>query len=78
MEEAVNTYRANYPETPIVYSDIRKITRGGGRKKVLDFFSQFGIEEGGYDILDGSPPCSTFSTSGKRKRKNTSKECEIF
>ena len=69
VEEAVNTYRANYPETPIVYSDIRKITRGGGRKKVLDFFSQFGIEEGGYDILDGSPPCSTFSTSGKGKEK---------
>lgn len=69
VPEAVQTYKANYPNTPVEMIDIRKITSRGGRRYVLDWFKSFGIEEGGYDILDGSPPCSTFSTSGKGKKK---------
>ena len=69
IPEAVQTYKANYPTTPVEMIDIRKITRRGGRQYVLDWFKSYGIEEGNYDILDGSPPCSTFSTSGKGKKK---------
>jgi len=69
IPEAVQTYKANYPSTPVEMIDIRKITRRGGRQYVLDWFKSYGIEEGEYDILDGSPPCSTFSTSGKGKKK---------
>ena len=69
IPEAVQTYKANYPSTPVEMIDIRKITRRGGRQYVLDWFKSHGIEEGEYDILDGSPPCSTFSTSGKGKKK---------
>ena len=69
IPEAVQTYKANYPSTPVEMIDIRKITRRGGRQYVLDWFKSYGIEEGEYDILDGSPPCSTFSTSGMGKKK---------
>lgn len=69
IPEAVQTYKANYPSTPVEMIDIRKITRRGGRRYVLDWFKSYGIEPGEYDILDGSPPCSTFSTSGKGKQK---------
>lgn len=75
VDEAVATYRANYPETPVAAMDIRKgITRRGGRDSVLKFFREHGIEEGDYDILDGSPPCSTFSTAGKGEKKNEQKD----
>jgi DNA (cytosine-5)-methyltransferase 1 len=63
---AVDTYKSNYPDTPVEMIDIRKITRG---KYVNEWFESYGIQKGEYDILDGSPPCSTFSTSGKGKKK---------
>lgn len=66
---AADTYRLNYPDTPVEEIDIRKITRKGGKKYVTDWFQKYGIAEGCYDILDGSPPCSTFSTSGKGEIK---------
>lgn len=72
---AAQTYRLNYPDTEVVNLDIRKITRRGGRKAVLDFFAQFGIGLGDLDILDGSPPCTTFSiaSAGKGKEKSERK-----
>lgn len=77
VDEAVATYRANYPETPVAAMDIRKgITRRGGRDHVLKFFRDYGIEEGDYDILDGSPPCSTFSLAGKGEKKNEQKNVQ--
>lgn len=66
---AADTYRLNYPSTPVEQIDIRKVTRKGGRKYVIDWFQKYGIAEGEYDILDGSPPCSTFSTAGKGEIK---------
>jgi DNA-cytosine methyltransferase len=66
---AANTYRLNYPTTPVEEIDIRKITRKGGKKYVNEWFLAHGIAEGKYDILDGSPPCSTFSTAGKGEIK---------
>ena len=73
IPEGVNTYLQNYPNTPYEMVDIRKITRRGGRDYVVKFFKERGIEVGGFDLLDGSPPCSTFSTSGKGQKKNEEK-----
>lgn len=63
---AVDTYKSNYPETPLEMVDIRKITK---KSKLIKIFEKYNIKFGEYDILDGSPPCSTFSTAGKGKKK---------
>ena len=57
VEEARNTYHQNFPETPIMPDDIKKLT---GK----DFLDIAGLKEGELDILDGSPPCSAFSMAG--------------
>ena len=67
VPEAVETYKQNYPDTIVDCSDIRKIT-GSKKEGVLDWFRSFGVKEGELDILDGSPPCATFSkATGKRE-----------
>jgi DNA (cytosine-5)-methyltransferase 1 len=58
-DNAVATYRLNFPKTPIYHGDIGKLTV----KKCCELS---GIEPGELDILDGSPPCQGFSTAGKR------------
>jgi len=58
---AQECYAINYPETHIFPQDIRKLTG----KRILH---KIGLESGELDILDGSPPCSSFSTSGKREK----------
>ena len=63
-DEAVKTYRENYPETPVDTLDIRKITGRGGKDYVVDWLNGYGVTEGEFDILDGSPPCHTFSQAG--------------
>ena len=69
IDEAVTTYKENYPDTFVDSGDIRKITRAK-KKGVLKWFRSFGVEEGELDILDGSPPCATFSrAAGKRKEE---------
>jgi len=70
IPEALKTYSLNFPDTPTDGSDIRDITKSGkGEKGILDWFKSYGIEKGEYDILDGSPPCSTFSQVGKGAEK---------
>lgn len=60
IPEAAATYRANAaPYTVVDTRDIRKITG-------LDILQQIGLGIGELDLLDGSPPCSAFSTAGKR------------
>lgn len=61
IDEAVNTYRANWTSTKIIHKDIRLVTAG---QVLLDA----GIEKFELDILDGSPPCSAFSTVGTRDK----------
>jgi DNA (cytosine-5)-methyltransferase 1 len=58
---ARDTYRANFPETPIDERDIRLVTGA-------DILQLAGLKVGELDLLDGSPPCSSFSTAGKRQR----------
>jgi len=58
-DNAVETYRLNFPDTPIYHGDIGKLS-------VDECCEQAGVEPGELDILDGSPPCQGFSTAGKR------------
>jgi DNA-cytosine methyltransferase len=61
VEAAVETYKANYPNTPVLVEDIKKLNGE-------DFLKAAGIQKGELDILDGSPPCSAFSVAGKREK----------
>jgi DNA (cytosine-5)-methyltransferase 1 len=61
VEAAVETYKSNYPNTPVLPDDIKQL-------KGEDFLKIAGIKKGELDILDGSPPCSAFSTAGKREK----------
>ena len=57
VEEARNTYKENYPNTPILPDDIIKLSG-------QEFLDISGLGVGELDILDGSPPCSAFSMAG--------------
>ena len=57
---AVETFRLNFPDVPVYHGDIAKLT-GSQCMKLA------GIKKDQLDILDGSPPCQGFSTAGKRK-----------
>ena len=59
-----DTYSANWPDTPVIVDDIRKIEP----QQIQQIIG--GVE---IDILDGSPPCPPFSMSGT-KRKGWGKE----
>ena len=61
VEEAVATYSRNFPDTKVILGDIKNIT---GK----DLLEVGNLKPGELDILDGSPPCSAFSTSGKGKK----------
>lgn len=61
VEEAIASYKKNYPDTPVLVDDIKKY-------KGEDFLKMANIKEGELDILDGSPPCSAFSVAGKREK----------
>lgn len=58
IEAARDTYRANAPD--YAYLDPRDIREVTG-KDILD-------RVGPVDLLDGSPPCASFSTAGKRHK----------
>jgi DNA (cytosine-5)-methyltransferase 1 len=59
-QNAVDTFRLNFPDVPIYHGDIAKLTG-------TECMKLAGIEKGVLDVLDGSPPCQGFSTAGKRK-----------
>ena len=61
IDEACKTYRANWQSTKIIQKDIRQVTG----QEILD---AIGKKQGELDILDGSPPCSAFSTAGSREK----------
>jgi DNA (cytosine-5)-methyltransferase 1 len=58
---AQEAYSKNYPSTYIFKQDVRKLTG----EMILD---KIGLEKGELDILDGSPPCSSFSMAGLREK----------
>lgn len=53
VEHARDTYRANWPDVEINPNDIRALS---------------GREIPTVDILDGSPPCASFSMAGRREK----------
>jgi DNA (cytosine-5)-methyltransferase 1 len=57
---AQETYKANHPGTILDTRDIRQVT---GK----DILESIGLAVGELDLLDGSPPCASFSTAGKRE-----------
>jgi len=57
---AVATFKLNFPDVPVYHGDIAKCSVDW----VLD---KTGLDVGGLDVLDGSPPCQGFSTAGKRE-----------
>ena len=58
--DAVETYRRNFPITPIFHGDIATLTV----ERVCELAGLSAVDE--LDILDGSPPCQGFSMAGKR------------
>jgi DNA (cytosine-5)-methyltransferase 1 len=59
-QNAVDTFRLNFPDVPVYHGDIAKLTGA-------ECMRLAGIKKGILDVLDGSPPCQGFSTAGKRK-----------
>jgi DNA (cytosine-5)-methyltransferase 1 len=59
-DNAVETFRLNFPGVPVYHGDIAKLTGA-------ECMRLAGIEPGELDVFDGSPPCQGFSTAGKRK-----------
>ena len=61
QQVAVDTYLANWPDTPHICGDIKNITG----KQIMEMT---GLKVGELDILDGSPPCPPFSMSGTKQK----------
>lgn len=61
IPEAQKTYRANFPNTYLDTRDIREV-------KPEEILEITGLKKYELDILDGSPPCASFSTAGAREK----------
>ena len=59
-DNAVETFKMNFPDVPIYHGDISKMSG-------QECMNLSGIGVGELDVLDGSPPCQGFSTAGRRK-----------
>ena len=60
IDEAQRVYKINFPDVPIIPNDIRELSGE-------DIMKVAGIKKGELDLLAASPPCSSFSTVGKRE-----------
>jgi site-specific DNA-cytosine methylase len=58
-DNAVETFKLNFLDVPVYHGDIVKLS-------VEECMRLAGVEEGDLDLLDGSPPCQSFSSAGKR------------
>lgn len=59
-QNAVDTFRLNFPHVPVYHGDIAKLS-------VDECLRLSGLKPGELDVFDGSPPCQGFSTAGKRE-----------
>lgn len=57
---AVETYLANHHDVPVCVSDVRELEP----ELIL---ARLGLKRGELDVLEGSPPCASFSMAGKRE-----------
>jgi DNA (cytosine-5)-methyltransferase 1 len=58
---AQEVYKLNHPNSILDTRDIRTVDP-------QDILDAIGLKVGEIDILDGSPPCASFSTAGKREK----------
>jgi DNA (cytosine-5)-methyltransferase 1 len=59
-DNAVATFRLNFPDVPIYHGDIARLS-------IEQCMELAGLTEPGQlDLFDGSPPCQGFSIAGKR------------
>ncbi len=61
IEAACDVYALNYPDVPVDPRDIREV-------RPEEIFQATGLEVGEIDVLEGSPPCASFSTAGKKEK----------
>jgi DNA (cytosine-5)-methyltransferase 1 len=61
VPEAQTTYRANHKDTLLDTRDIRAVDPAA-------LLESFKMKAGELDVLEGSPPCASFSTAGKREK----------
>jgi DNA (cytosine-5)-methyltransferase 1 len=61
VEAAQVVYKANHPDSILDTRDIREV-------EADDILSAIGMRAGDLDLLDGSPPCASFSVVGKREQ----------
>lgn len=57
---AADSYAANFPSTKLDRRDIRQV-------EPEEVLAAAGLKPGELDLFDGSPPCASFSTAGKRE-----------
>lgn len=57
---AQDTYRLNHSDTILDTRDIRQV-------EARDILNAIDMKAGELDLMDGSPPCASFSTAGKRE-----------
>lgn len=55
---AAETYRLNHPGVPLATADVREV-------EPEQILAETGLKAGELDLLEGSPPCASFSTAGK-------------
>lgn len=60
IPSAQETYRANHPDTILDTRDIRTV-------QAEEVLAALKMQPGELDLFDGSPPCASFSTAGKRE-----------
>ncbi len=70
VNHAVEIYKANHKTTIVDNTDVRKVN-------AEDILKTLNLKKGELDLFDGSPPCMSFSTAGKRE-KNWGKEKKYF
>ena len=61
VAEAADTYAANWPDTVFDRRNIREV-------QPEEILTALGMERGELAVLEGSPPCRSFSTAGRREK----------
>lgn len=61
IEPARDVYALNHPGVPLDARDVREVQPA----EILD---AAGLDVGEVDVMEGSPPCASFSTAGKRAK----------
>jgi DNA (cytosine-5)-methyltransferase 1 len=61
VEEARTTYAANHPHVILDGRDVRKVSGA-------EILEAIGLKRGELDLLEGSPPCASFSRAGSKEK----------